>query len=51
MLYSTHYDTFAHFKESIDACLRDLGTRFKGKMQTLMTLKFQLFSKAENLAA
>jgi transposase len=51
VLYSTHYDTFACFKESIDACLRDLGTRFKGKMQTLMTLKFQLFSKAENLAA
>jgi len=50
-LYSTHYDTFAHFKESIDACLRDLGTRFKSQMQSLMTLKFQLFSKAENLAA
>jgi transposase len=51
VLYSTHYETFAHFKESIDACLRDLGTRFKGKMQTLMTLKFQMFSKTENLAA
>jgi hypothetical protein len=37
VLYSTHYDTFATFKESIDACLRDLGTRFKSKMQTLMT--------------
>ncbi len=51
VLYSTHYSTFAAFKESIDACLRDLGTRFKSKMQTLMTLKFQLFSKSENLAA
>ncbi len=51
VLYSTHYDTFAAFKESIDGCLHDLGTRFKGKMQTLMTLKFQLFSKSENLAA
>lgn len=51
VLYSTHYDTFAHFKESIDACLRDIGTRFKNQMQTLMTLKFQLFSKTENLAA
>ena len=50
-LYSTHYDTFAQFKGSIDACLRDLGTRFKSQMQTLMTLKFQLFSKTENLAA
>jgi hypothetical protein len=37
VLYSTHYDTFTTFKESIDACLRDLGTRFKSKMQTLMS--------------
>ncbi len=51
VLYSTHYSTFAAFKESIDGCLRDLGTRLKTKMQTLMTLKFQLFSKSENLAA
>jgi len=51
VLYSIHYDTFAHFKASIDTCLRDLGTRFKSQMQTLMTLKFQLFSKTENLAA
>jgi transposase len=50
VLYSTHYDKFATFKESIDACLRDLGTRFKGKMETLMTLNFQLFSKTENCA-
>lgn len=51
VLYSTHYSTFAAFKASIDGCLRDLSTRFTGKMQTLMTLKFQLFSKSENLAA
>ena len=51
VLYSRHYDKFAAFKDSIDNCLRDLGTRFKSNMQTLMTLKFQLFSKTENLAA
>jgi transposase len=51
VLYSTHYDQFATFKESIDTCLRDLGTRFKSNMQSLMTLKFQLFSKTENCAA
>ncbi len=28
-----------------------LGTRFKSKMQTLMTVNFQLFSKAGNCAA
>jgi hypothetical protein len=39
------------FKESIDNCLCDLGTRFKSNMQTLMTLKFQLFSKTENCTA
>lgn len=42
VLYSTHYDKFATFKESLDDCLRDLGTRFKSKMQTLMTLKSAL---------
>lgn len=51
VLYSKHYDTFAAFKESIDTCLRDLGTRFKSDMQTLMTMKFQLFSKTENCTA
>lgn len=51
VLYSTHFDKFTTFKESIDACLRDLGTRSKDKMQTLMTLKFQLFSKPENRTA
>jgi transposase len=51
VLYSRHYDKFAVFKESIDNCLCDLGTRFKSNMQTLMTLKFQLFSKTENCTA
>jgi transposase len=51
VLYSRHYDKFDAFKESIDNCLRDLGTRFKSNMQTLMTLKFQLFSKTENCTA
>jgi transposase len=51
VLYSRHYDKFAAFKESIDNCLRDLGTLFKSNMQTLMTLKFKLFSKTENCTA
>ena len=42
VLYSKHYEKFSTFKDSIDTCLRDLGTRFKSNMQTLMTLKFQL---------
>lgn len=51
VLYSTHYDQFATFKETIGNCLQDLGTRFRNKMETLMTLKFQLFSKTENCTA
>ena len=51
VLYSTHYEKFATFKQSIDSCLNDLATRFKDNMQTLMTLKFQLFSKTGNRTA
>lgn len=51
VLYSTHYDMFATFKESNDACPRDIGTRFKSKMQTLMTMNFQPFSKPGKCAA
>lgn len=50
VLYSTHYDKFQVFKDRIDACIAGLSTLFKDKMQTLMTLNFQLFSeKTENL--
>jgi len=44
-LYSTHYDKFDAFRNSINACIVDLGTRFKANMQSLMTMNFQLFSK------
>ena len=50
VLYSTHYDKFEAFRNNIDTCIAELSTRFKVNMQTLMTLKFQLFSeKTENL--
>jgi len=40
---ATDYDKYEAFKNSID-------NRFKANMQTLMTMKFQLFSeKTENL--
>ena len=52
VLYSTHYDKFDAFRNSINSCIADLGTRFKANMQTLMTMNFQLFSKkTENLPA
>jgi hypothetical protein len=50
VLHGTYYDKFETFRNSIDTYLAELGTRFKANMQTLMTLKFQLFSeKKENL--
>jgi len=45
VLYSTHYDKFDAFRNSINACIADLGTRYKDNMQSLMTMNFQLFSK------
>ena len=51
VLYSRYYDLFSAFKEAIDTCLNELHTCHKQKMETLMTLNFQLFSKSENLTA
>jgi transposase len=52
VLYSTHYDKFTAFKNSIDNCIAELGSRYKSKMQTLMTTAFQFFSKkTENVTA
>jgi transposase len=43
VLYSKHYDRFDTFRNSINTCISDLGTRFKNEMQSLMTMNFQLF--------
>lgn len=43
VLYSIHYDKFNAFKNSIDNCIAELGSRFKDNMQSLMTMRFQLF--------
>jgi len=43
VLYSKHYDRFDSFRNSINNCINDLGTRFKSEMQSLMTMNFQLF--------
>ena len=40
VLYSTHYDNFEAFKNSIDTCINELGTCFKSKIQSLMTMNF-----------
>ena len=43
VLYSKHYDSFDTFRNSINTCISELGTRFKNEMQSLMTMNFQLF--------
>ena len=43
VLYSKHYDRFDAFRNSINTCITELGTRYKNEMRSLMTLKFQLF--------
>jgi len=43
VLYSKHYDRFDTFRNSINDCISDLGTRFKSEIQSLMTMNFQLF--------
>lgn len=43
VLYSKHYDNFNAFRNSIDTCINNLGTHFRTEMQSLMTMKFQLF--------
>ena len=42
VLYSKHYDRFDTFRNSINTCTSDLGTRFKNEKQSLMTMNFQL---------
>ncbi|MDD5323612.1 MAG: IS630 family transposase [Methylococcales bacterium] len=43
VLYSKHYDRFDAFRNSINTCITELGTRYKNQMRSLMTLNFQLF--------
>lgn len=45
VLYCRYYGDFKVFKNSIDECLAKLATEYKTNMESLMTLRFQLFSK------
>jgi transposase len=52
VLYCKHYDKFVDFKNSIDTCMSELATKFKSNMESLITFRFQLFTKkTENLTA
>lgn len=46
-LYSKYYEKFPDFKEAISKCLNETGTTYKSDLDSLLTLRFQLFQKAQ----
>jgi transposase len=42
-LYSRYHENFAAFKAAIDGCLRDIDSKYKKEISSLMSLKFQTF--------
>ena len=50
-LYGKYYPTFADFKAAIEQTIRDLPTKHKDSLKTLMTHNFQQFEDVSLLAA
>jgi len=50
-LYSEYYADFASFKTAISTCLAQTQSTHKAALDTLLTLKFQLFEKAQFMPA
>ena len=50
-LYSKYYADFAAFKAAIETCVRDMPTTHKAALDSLLTLRFQRFSKAQFVPA
>jgi len=46
-LYSTYYADFAAFKTAIGQCLAQTHTTHRAALDSLLTLRFQLFEKAQ----
>lgn len=46
-LYSKYYDDFESFKGAITDCLAQTDTTYKEELDSLLTLKFQSFKKAQ----
>lgn len=46
-LYNTYYENFSAFKQAINQCLDELKTTHKKAIESLMTLKFQMFKNSE----
>ena len=45
VLYSTYYSDFGNFKRAISDCLNQTHTTYKKELDSLLTLKFQVFRK------
>ena len=46
-LYSHYYEKFPAFKEAISKCLEETMTTHKANLDSLLTLRFQLFEKPQ----
>jgi len=46
-LYSKYYEKFPAFKAAISKCLDETMTTYKSDLDSLLTLRFQLFQKAQ----
>jgi transposase len=49
-LYSKYYSEFKDFKKAISDCLDQTDTTYKLKLDSLLTLRFQSFEKAQSVA-
>lgn len=50
-LYSTYYADFASFKAAIETCICETHTTHQAALDSLLTLRFQLFEKAQFMPA
>jgi len=50
-LYSQYYADFASFKAAIETCVREMPTTHKAALDSLLTLRFQRFAKAQFMPA
>jgi transposase len=51
VLNAKYYENFATFKTAIGGCIADAPTKHKAELDSLLTLRFQTFDKAQLLAA
>jgi transposase len=50
-LYSKYYADFTSFKAAIETCLHELPSTHRAALHSLLTLRFQLFAKAQFMPA